>query len=135
LILALSIAFIGFQSFYFVRIKTLNPIDAIPIGVESILILVFSFYFFFEQLKRVTTPIYENYFFWMVIGLIFYLAGSFFIYILSSTITNKELRNYWFLTYIFDIVKNIFFVFATIIFLRQSNSLTKKSVLPNLDFN
>lgn len=43
--------------------KTKKSIDAIPIGFETILIIIFVFYFFYEQLKESITPIYDQFFF------------------------------------------------------------------------
>jgi len=133
-ILALSLSFIAFQIFYFFDVKNKKPIDAIPIGIEAILLIIFCFYFFYEQLKKTVSPIYDNFFFWIVLGLIIYLSGSFFIYLLSNTISSKELRSYWNITYIVDILKNVFFVASGLVFLKQSKSATRKPVLPNLDF-
>jgi hypothetical protein len=114
--------------------KSRKPLDTIPIGLETIFILVFAFYFFYEQLKESVTPIYDQYFFWIAIGIIVYLCGSFFMYILGNDIPRKQLEEYWFITWIFDTVKNLFFVMAAFVFLKQSRSV-RKTVLPNLDFN
>ncbi len=63
----LSIGFFIFQAiYYFNKRKTL---DTIPIGIETILIIIFSFYFFYEQLKESVTPIYDQFFFWIAIGI------------------------------------------------------------------
>src|SRR6185369_13387966 len=114
--------------------KTKKSIDTFPIGFETILILVFTFYFFYEQLKESVTPIYDQFFFWIAIGIIIYLCGSFFMYILGNDIPRKQLEEYWFITFIFETVKNLFFVASGLVFLKQSKSLARKTVLPNLDF-
>ena len=134
LMLILSLAFFGFQIFYFLSYKIRKPIDAIPIAIESILIIIFCFYFFHEQLKNLTTlAIYNNYFFWTAIGLVLYLAGSFFIYILSNNL-GQDFSKYWFISYIFDTIKNIFFAISAIIFLRHKNSTSRTRVISNLDY-
>ena len=53
--------------------------------------------------------IYNRYHFWMVIGIMLYLGGSFFIYIFTNQAQGHVLDDFWFLTYVFYILKNIFF--------------------------
>ena len=113
--------------------KSKKSIDTFPIGFETILVLVFTFYFFYEQLKESVTPIYDQFFFWIAIGIIVYLCGSFFMYILGNDIPRKQLEEYWFITFIFESIKNLFFVMAGVVFLKRSKSV-RKTVLPNLDF-
>jgi hypothetical protein len=106
----------------------------VPIGIETILVFIFIFFFLYEQLKEAkSTPIYDNYFFWVSIGLFIYLGGSFFIYLMANTINYKELIKYWFFTYIVEIIKNLLFIFAILIRHKQPNKTTRQ-VLPNLDF-
>lgn len=136
LIRLLSLCFFCFQIFYYINTgNNVKPIDTIPIGFEAILILVYSFYFFFEQLKKISSLIYENFFFWSSIGMVLYLAGTFFIYILSNNISSKELHNYWFITYAFDIIKNTFFVISLFTFLGQRKKNTKTNILPSYNLN
>jgi len=97
--------------------------------------MVFCFYFFYEQLKEAVTPIYDHFFFWIAIGLTIYLAGSFFMYIMGNDMSKEELEEYWFITYVFDTIKNLFFVISAFVFLKQTKSVVRKAVLPNLDFN
>jgi hypothetical protein len=100
-------------------------IDSIPIGVEAICILIFAFYYLYEQMKDVSTLfIYGRYHFWIVLGMMIYLAGSFFIYIYASQLPEKLVAQYWIFTNIFSIIKNIFFTIA--IFVNGSQS-TKKN--------
>jgi uncharacterized membrane protein YedE/YeeE len=53
--------------------------------------------------------IYNKYEFWVIIGFLIYLAGSFFIYIYANQLDPKFIYNYWFLTNIFYIIKNVLF--------------------------
>jgi hypothetical protein len=88
-------------------------IDSIPIGVETIIILPFSFYFLYERTKDTNTLfIYETYQFWIVLGIVLYLAGSFFIYIFSNSLTPSDVRKYWVITNMFSILRSLFFVVA-----------------------
>lgn len=62
-----------------------------------------------------TLFVYSRYPFWIVLGMMLYLAGSFFIYIYASQLPPKELGKYWVFTNIFSILKNIFFTIAIIL--------------------
>ncbi|MGZ4036474.1 MAG: hypothetical protein ACXVPQ_01525 [Bacteroidia bacterium] len=106
-------------------------IDSVPIGIETILILIFSFYYFYEQMQDTTNLfIYTRYPFWIVLGMVLYLSGSFFIYIYSSQLSQEEIRKYWIFTNIFSILKNIFFAIAIVV--NASHSIQKSSKKYNL---
>jgi hypothetical protein len=104
-------------------------LDSIPIGIETILIFVFAFFYFFEQMNDTTDLfIYNKPSFWAVLGILLYLSGSFFIYIFANQITIKELGKYWIITNIASILKNILFAIAIYI---QANQSQKKSSKKN----
>lgn len=108
----LSILFIIFIVIYDL-VTHFRFIDSIPIGFESILILVFSFYYLYEQMNDVNNLfIYSRYQFWIVIGIMLYLAGSFFIFILASHVNKVILDQFWFLTNVFYSIMNILFAIA-----------------------
>lgn len=111
----ISLAFLLFITVYYLTVK-FKTIDSIPIGIETILILIFSFYFLYEELQDTTTLfIYYKPVFWVIFGITIYLAGSFFIYIYSESLSSHEGRKYWYITNIFAIIKNIFFSIAILI--------------------
>jgi len=85
----------------------------IVIGVETILILIFAFYCLYEQTNDTSTLfIYTRSAFWIILGIVLYLAGSFFIYIFSSNLSEDERNKLWVITNGFSILKNIFFCIA-----------------------
>ena len=135
-ILILSLLFSAFQILYFFTAKY-KRIDSIPIGIESILILIYIFYFFFEQLKEPKGKhLWENYCFWFATGILIYLSGSFFINILANVMEKNEMDSYWFLTYIADIIKNIFLAIGVLVMAKQSPNQEKlKKNIPYLDMN
>ena len=135
-ILILSLLFSAFQIIYFFTEK-FKRIDSIPIGIESILILIYIFYFFFEQIKDPKGKhLWENYCFWFASGILIYLSGSFFINILANVMEKDEIRRYWFLTYIADIIKNIFLAIGVLVMAKQSPDHEKlKKNIPYLDMN
>jgi len=117
-----SVLFSIFIISYNLLIK-IRFLDSIPIGVEAILILIYSFYYLYEQMKDTENLfIYNVYSFWIVLALMLYLAGSFFIYLYTSQLPAKQIPYYWVFTNIFSIVKNIFFSLAIIIYANQSTT-------------
>ena len=131
IMLFLSGSFISFQIIYFLTSKS-KGLDTVPIGIESILIFVYIFYFFFEYVKNVKNQyLYTNYCFWAAIGIMIYLGGNFFFNILAS----NQIRNLWYLTYIPDLVKNILLCISFIIHSRYPNETTKsqQTSVPYLD--
>jgi hypothetical protein len=118
-----------FLTLYYLNVKV-KRIDSIPIGIEAILILVYSFYYLFEQMKDTDTLfVYSRFTFWVILGMMLYLAGSFFIYIFASQLDPKEIAKYWSFTNIFSIIKNILFALAIFI-----NSNSKQPQKPNMNF-
>lgn len=123
---------IGSSLFFTIFIITYNllvkviGIDSIPIGVEAILILIFSFYYLYEQMKDTETLfVYSRYSFWIVLGMMLYLAGSFFIYIYASQLDPVQVGKYWIFTNIFSIIKNIFFAIAILLHISAKSKSEK----------
>lgn len=116
IIIALSICFTAFIVLYNF-LANLRGIDSIPIGVETILILIFTFCYLYEQMQDTETVfIYSKYSFWIVVGMMFYLSASSFIYIYISYLPDDKTRaQYWMFTNLFSILKNIFFTIAIIV--------------------
>jgi len=135
LIIASSILFITFQVLY-VFLFEKGRVDSIPIGVESILIFVYIFLFFLENLK---TPggvyIYNNHCFWISVGLLFYLGGSFFINILANTFSDEEFKKYWYLNFVADTIKTILFAVAFIFLVKNADNKKNQKAenIPYLD--
>lgn len=134
IIIVVSFSFVVFLIVYFFSIHR-RKFDSVPIGVEAILIFIFVFLFFSEQVKTTTNqPIYSNYFFWIAVGFVVYLGGSFFVYILANTIPRSELDKYWSLTYVVEIIKNILMAASIIIYSNNPIKKSSKQRLPDLDF-
>lgn len=133
----LVILSLSFTIFFFVYTyafpKEFRYIDSVPIGIETILILIFSFFYLYEQINDTTTLfLYNRYTFWVILGMVLYLAGSFFIYIFTNFLTPKEVLKYWPITNFVSILKNIFFCIAIYI-----NAQPKKEdhLYQNLDLS
>lgn len=131
LIILFSVLFLVFQVVYLFTSK-LQKLDTVPIGIETILIFIYVFLFlhaFFT--KNIAEYIYNNYCFWICIGLLIYLGGSFFLNILANHVSN--ISDYWYLTFIAETIKNILFAIAVFI-LAKSNLKTKNSSQPSTPF-
>jgi hypothetical protein len=133
LIFFLSILFVLFEIYYYFS-GNIKYIDSIPIGVETILILLYTLYLFYEQFQKIETAyIYNSYWFWLVIGIVFYLSTSFFFNILANN-NYRTARQWWHLTYIFEIIKNVLFVIGLISFSKKHSDNNKNSAsIPYLD--
>jgi len=133
LITTLSAAFIIFLVFFYFNV-TLSRfrLDTIPIGLETILLFVYIFIFFYDTLKtNKQIDIYTHYGFWIAIGILLYLGVSFFIYILANDMLEHEIEQFWFVTYIAEIIKNIMFCVAIVMYIpkngKSKNRLQKNS--------
>ena len=72
--------------------------------------------------------------FWIVIGIMIYLGGSFFFNILANHLNNEQIIDYWYWSYIADIIKNILFAIGLFVFTRQPKQKGMiKSSIPYLD--
>lgn len=75
--------------------------------------IIISVFYFFEQLQNPKALfIYNTFDFWIVTSILIYLAGTFFIFIFSSTMSREEFQTYWFINSIFNIIKNLLFGLA-----------------------
>ena len=128
-IVIVSTLFILFLIIYYSTTKP-RSIDSVPIGMETILVLVYSFYYLFEQLNNSQTLfIYNKYHFWIVTGIMIYLSGSFFIYIFANQIDRNLLMRFWFLTNAFYVLKNVFFAIGIVINIKQQKTVIRRNTV------
>jgi len=108
--------------------------DSIPIATETLILLVFSIYFFYEQFKDASSLyIYNHYCFWLAIGILVYLCGSLFIFVYGDQMTTQQVNQFWFFTYVVEIIKNLLFSVAIILYSRKPNVKPKNITIPYLD--
>lgn len=134
IMIVFSLLFIVFQFFYVTTIAR-QRLDSIPIGIESILLFIYIFYFFFEFSKNTKDFfIYNHYAFWIAIGVLIYLGGSLFFFTLINHLNQSEIDTYGNMTYIAEIIKNVLLCFSIIIFKKHPiNTQTRIKEIPNLD--
>lgn len=136
IILIFSIFFICFLVYDYLNTRP-GRLDSIPVGVETILIFIYISFFFYQNFKSVSDEyIFSHASFWLSLGILIYLGGTFFFNILVNHIDETQTAKYWFLTYIADTIKNLFFCVGIIINARNRHKqkLPPKSV-PYLDLD
>ena len=135
-ILICSLLFISAQVITFTISKT--DLDSIPIGIETILIFVYIIFFFYQNFRNnYDQYIYDHHCFWISIGMLIYLGGTFFFNLLANHIDPVQIDRYWYLTHIADIIKNLFFCVAIIVYDRSKSKerLYHHSSVPYLDLD
>lgn len=135
LIAIFSVSFLVFQVVYSLTTK-IQRLDSVPIGIETILILVYIFFFFFEFSKSMSSLyIYNHYCFWIAVGILIYLGGSFFFYLSINQLSKEEVITFGNFTYLAEVIKNILFALSLFMYGRQSleKQEKKSSSVPFLD--
>lgn len=132
-----SIAFIIFIGVYSTN-ASFKKIDSMPIGVETILVICFSVFYLYEQVNKNLNMesdrmVYNTPEFWVIIGFLIYLAGSFFIYIYANHVPIAALKQFWFVTYIFAILKNIFIAIAFLVQIKTPKIRRPEAYQPYLN--
>lgn len=95
--------------------------DSVPTAIESLILLVFCILFLFEQINKPEQVfIYSSYKFWIITGILVYLAATFFLYVFAASLPLEQLRQWWDINHFGNILKNIFFSIATIIHAKAS---------------
>ena len=134
-IIVASLMFVAFQIFFATSVAY-KRLDSTPIGIETILLLIYIFYFFYEFSKQIKNIfIYNHHSFWIAVGIMIYLGGSFFFYILINSLAQSEVDKYGNLTYVAEIIKNFLFIFSIFIYKKfpiNKNPDRLKNI-PNLD--
>jgi hypothetical protein len=130
-----SVLFLLFQVF-FITTFSFKRLDSIPIGIETIFIFIYIFFFFYEFSKNTKDIfIYNHFTFWVAVGILLYLGGSFFFYMLISNLEESDVARFGNMTYIAEIIKNLLFAFS--IFMYKKHPVNKthnhSKNIPNLD--
>jgi hypothetical protein len=127
-ILFYSLAIVNF--FFLGRSK---KFDSLPATLESVLIIIYCIYYFYDQLNKPQVSfIYSTSHFWITIGIFIYLAGTFFLFVQASVLSDKERSSFWTINLISNIMKNILFSISFIIPTRPSNDEMKKPLHDNV---
>jgi len=118
----ISLLFVGYCIYDLISSK-FSHFDSIPVAIEAILIIGFCIIVLFEKIKRIDTLfIYSTSDFWIVVSLLIYFAGTFFVFIYAQKYYGNEsfFMNYQVINSTFLILKNILLVIA--FFMRERPS-------------
>ncbi len=117
LITLISILFTAFAFFDIFQSKSIS-FDSFPSGIESILIILYSIYYLFEKINEPDSIyLYNTPMFWVVVGLILYFSGTFFLYIYGqNNMADAAFRStYQLVNAGFNALKLIFFSVAFLV--------------------
>lgn len=95
-----------------------NSFDSIPLGVTSLIFLIYCIFYLFERVSDPTSFfLYASPVFWVVVALIIYFAGNFFpfIYAQSHIKENLFISEYSLIHDTLYIIKNLIFGFAMLL--------------------
>lgn len=127
----LSFGFVTFSVWDLITNRNADTFDSIPTVIECIIIIGFSMFYFYEQLKNPQSLfLYSTPNFWVVVGLIIFFAGNFFIFIYAqSNSESVEFKNtFGLINAILSFIENILFLIAFIIARKQSKSIKSNIV-------
>jgi hypothetical protein len=100
-------------------------------------LFVYIFLFFYDHSKNNKGGfIYNHPVFWLSVGILLYLGGSFFFNILANHMTAAEFYDYWKYASIAEAIKNLLFAAAMLITSHHHKpSITNQSHVPYLDMD
>lgn len=94
----------------------IRTLDSWSNGVETLSIIVLSILFFYDQLtKPESLFVYSTPVFWIVVGVLVYKAGTFFLFLYFNTLEQSEKEifgNYYIINSAFLMLRNILFTIA-----------------------
>ena len=121
-----SVGFYALALVNFFLLGRSKKFDAIPATLESFLIIIYCIYYFYDQLNKPQVSfIYSTFHFWISIGIFIYLAGTFFLFVQYSIMSEQQRVDFWIINLISNILKNILFSISFIIPSTPSNSNKK----------
>ncbi len=122
IIIVTYVLFVGY-AIYDYLISPPQSFDSIPSAIEATLIIIFSIFYLFEQIK---TPrvffIYTLDKFWIVTSFLIYYTGTFFLFIFAESYFDDPAfsENYTIINNLFLILKNVFFSIGLLIKNKQN---------------
>jgi hypothetical protein len=87
--------------------------DSLAASLEASLLILFSIFFLYEQIKDPTIfYVYNSKRFWIIIAFLLYFSSILFLFIYAVTFTTQQHKSYWRINNIFDTIKNLLFAVA-----------------------
>lgn len=130
-LLICSPLFIGFCLFN-IFFQPNAQFDSLQASIGSLILLIFCILYLFEQISKPEPVfIYASYTFWVVAGILIYLAATFFLYGFAASLPAKVVRQYWIINSLGNILKNIFFATAFIIYVKRPKTTPPERPVEN----
>lgn len=118
----LSTPFVVF-CFYQIYAQTINVFDSLQTSIGAIVLIAFCIAYLFEQVNKPQLSfIYSKPQFWMVVAILIFLAGTFFLFVFTAALPQAESDKYWVINHISNVLKNILFLIAILIYVKTPNS-------------
>lgn len=107
---------VAFFNLYRNTVATTAAFDTIPLAVSSIIILLGCIFYMFETIQKPEVIfVYSKKSFWVVVGIMIYFSGTFFLFLQFDNMSPKEQENFWIINLICFVLKNIFFSISFIL--------------------
>lgn len=118
-LIACSVLFICFCLFN-IFFQPKYSFDSLQTSIEALILLIFCILFLFEQINKPEVVfIYSSYKFWVITGILIYLACTFFLFVFAASLPQKEADQYWFINSYSNILRNIFFTIAILVYAKS----------------
>jgi hypothetical protein len=129
-----SVLFIAFCLFN-ILFQPKYRFDSLQTSIEALILLVFCILFLFEQIdKPEITFIYASYKFWIITGILIYMALNLFLFGFAASLPKEIAQQYWFINNISNICKNIFFAIAIIIHVKTPKPPISQNLSDQQDY-
>lgn len=116
IIFSIFFLIISIGNLIFINHLAPGEIDSIPLAVSSLILISGSIIYFFESIQNPdVTFIYSKPSFWVVVGIMIYFSGTFFLFLQYENLSEIDKENFWIINMICFILKNIFFSISFIL--------------------
>ncbi len=140
IILSIGILFILYWVYKFIRAGGSNVFLNTFETIKNISIFAFAVYYYYEQVIKINaTSVFSRPSFWVVTAYLFYIAGTFFLFLYLPSLSPTDQEKYYVLNYVFVVIRTILLSIA--MFMKTdvqddtTNSLKVTSTLSKKSFN
>lgn len=110
LIGAVIFGFVALFNLYKNFIAKSPSLDTVPIAVSSIVLISGSIFYLFETIQKPEISfVYSKQSFWVVVGIMIYFSGTFFLFLQFDSLSRQDQISFWTINQICFVLKNIFF--------------------------
>jgi hypothetical protein len=112
-----------FLIFFYYSKSDIDQFNSLMSTIESVILLILSLYYLLNSLKLTVEPhnIFTPHFF-IIMGVLLYIASTFFLFIIANQLSVNEMNKYWSINHYSNILTNLVFSFAFYLFRYQKKS-------------